>query len=415
MGVIIDLDVKGERDGRIFLRELDAQQPEDQKIFDKTFMVRTPSGGHHLYLRIDTEVGNGNAFDNEVTAIDVRGWGGYVVGPGCVIGQNQLGENYDSHGEYEVIDFDSREILPCPEWIEDNYLRKRGKRSELADVPIMEWDRSVNVAKAKEYLSIHPPAIQGRNGNSHTYELATQIRDFGVSPVKCIELINSTGWNNRCYPPWCFDELDTVVDNAYRYAQNRPGEKADFLGMAVEDGLYGTVTDIANDNYPANHPQHDEIKEQTECVSGKLYSLEEWVTRGKRREYIIPGWLPAHGYTAINAERGTGKSTIMLDLAMRIAFDMDWHGLQVKENYVSVYLCGEDDEGLELNTVGWLEHHGKENIDRIIFADCVPNLTSEDEIKIWIGAIKERVANRKAIIFLDTCVNAGAIIHHRPE
>ncbi len=112
VGVIIDLDIKGERDGRVYLQRLEEDRLESECIFDRTFTVRTPSGGLHLYTRIDTEVGNANGFDGDETAIDVRGWGGYVVGPGCSIGPNSAGETYENHGDYEIAIVQKTLLIP---------------------------------------------------------------------------------------------------------------------------------------------------------------------------------------------------------------------------------------------------------------------------------------------------------------
>ena len=401
VGVIIDLDIKDERDGTKFFKELETGQDESDRIFDSTFMVKSPSGGYHLYLTISDEVGNANSFDKEVTAIDVRGWGGYVVGPGCSIGDNSAGEVYPNHGSYEAIDPKTRCIQSCPAWIEDEYLKKPGQREEHADVPLMDWDKSVNIAKALDYLQNHPPAIEGQNGDDLTYELSAQMRDFGISAAKCVDLMFSSGWNERCSPSWSYEDLEGVVDNSYRYGQNRPGSKADFMGMALEDGMYDSMmSDIA---------EYEQKAIDNIDSSILLYSLKEWVNRGQRRDYIVPGWLPAHGFTAMNARRGTGKSTIFLDLALRIAHDMDWHGTPIKEDYAVVYMCGEDDEGLELNTVGWLDKHGIDNVsDRIIFADGTPDLMSADNVKRWYEQIHKRVGDRKAVVFLDTWQRASS-------
>lgn len=395
VGVIIDLDIKDERDGTKFFKELERAQDESDRIFDSTFMVKSPSGGYHLYLKISSEVGNANSFDKKATAIDVRGWGGYVVGPGCTIGDNSAGEVYPNHGVYEAVDPKTRTIRSCPAWIEDEYLKKPGQREERADVPLMDWDKSVNIAKGLDYLLSYPPAIEGQHGDDLTYELAAQMRDFGISAVKCVDLMFSSGWNDKCSPSWNYEDLESVVDNSYRYGQNRPGSKADFMGMALEDGMYDSMmADIADYEQKALDDTDSSIL---------LYSLNEWVNRGMRREYIVPGWLPAHGFTAMNAKRGTGKSTIFLDLALRIAHDMDWHGIPIKEGYAVVYLCGEDDEGLELNTVGWLHKHGMESVcDRIVFADGTPDLMSADNVKRWYEQISKKVKGRKAVVFLDT-------------
>lgn len=92
----------GVTDGRGVLARLAAWagQPAPE-----TFMVRTPSGGWHLYFRTPA----GSTVRNSAGAIgplvDVRGCGGYLVGPGSTV----------SGGEYQVIRGGQAE--PLPAWL----------------------------------------------------------------------------------------------------------------------------------------------------------------------------------------------------------------------------------------------------------------------------------------------------------
>lgn len=74
---VIDIDPK--RDGLAALAVLEAENG----LLPATMRVRTPSGGLHLYLRADSPVAN--KVDWPLRGIDVRGEGGYVLGPGSVI------------------------------------------------------------------------------------------------------------------------------------------------------------------------------------------------------------------------------------------------------------------------------------------------------------------------------------------
>ena len=231
-GVIIDLDVKPENgvDGRntwlgILIEQDDAVH---------TLKVQSPSDGEHYYFTTDIEVGNAHNFGKGV-GIDVRGAGGYVIGPGCTL----------KHGEYVVKD--AHEIAQAPTWLVQKYLRQPGGRDDLSQDPLIPWDLPANIAKAEEFLETHAPAVEGLNGNDHTYETAQWLRDFGVSEAKALALMFSTGWNERCVPPWGAQELEQCIHNAYRYGQNRPGEKCNLLGMYMAEleqkAAEGTLTD----------------------------------------------------------------------------------------------------------------------------------------------------------------------------
>ena len=377
-GVVIDLDIKPERgiDGRDTWANTLLENDDNVE----TFTVQSPSGGLHFYFNTEVEVGNAHNFGKS-SGVDVRGTGGYVVGPGCTL----------DNGSYAVTG--ERDIASAPGWLVNNYLKQPGAKSDNSQTPVLPLDLGPNIAKAEEFLSSHAPAVEGLNGNSFTYETAQWVRDFGISEAKCLELMFSTGWNDRCEPPWSAQELEVCIRNAYRYGQNRPGEKADLMTM-FEEQLSPEETQALLDSAVVNHTLNNNIK---------IYSSSEFAGRGIRREYIIPGWLPAHGFTAINAARGTGKSAIMLDLACRIACDMDWGNVPIDKGFTSVYLCGEDDEGLELNLTAWMEEEQLVPDERMFVADGVSNLMSRESVENLLRAIREKMgSNRKCVVFLDT-------------
>lgn len=113
--VVLDLDAVGHgplppqwaeldgiRSGRDVLRQLAewAGQP-----WPATFTVATPNGGEHLYYTAPAEPAVRNSAGRLGPLVDVRGQGGYVVGPGSVV-----------HGRaYRVVD--DRDLVPLPAWL----------------------------------------------------------------------------------------------------------------------------------------------------------------------------------------------------------------------------------------------------------------------------------------------------------
>lgn len=113
--VVLDLDAGGHaplpgdwgelagiRDGRDVLAQLAewAGQPWPQ-----TFTVTTPNGGWHCYFKAPPGAEVRNSAGHLGPLVDVRGRGGYVVGPGSMIGGRT----------YEVLD--SRAPVPLPAWL----------------------------------------------------------------------------------------------------------------------------------------------------------------------------------------------------------------------------------------------------------------------------------------------------------
>lgn len=380
--VVIDLDVKPGKNGVEFLRGLEADIAPDEWVSANTFMVHTPSGGYHLYLSTPYAVSLAHKFPRDA-GIDVRGYHGYVVGPGSTIGDRW----------YEVVD--DGEIAGAPEWLLD-YLKRPGEKDPLRDDPIVEWDLEWNVRKAEEFLRRQDPAIQYSGGNPHTYETAAMVRDIGISEAKCVELLCSSGWNDRCDPPWGYDELEAVVEHAYRYAQNRAGCEADLMSMYLHSHLSVELLEQMTSGPAPVVP------------SDHLYNRSQARALGRKRDYIIPEWLLGHGFTALNAARSTGKSTILIDLACRIACGMDWWGLPIKQGYKVVYMCGEDFEGLQFNMDAWEQHHGVTiPDDTMLVSDEIARLMSPESVDEWITAIKKRIDGAPTILILDTWQRAS--------
>ena len=82
-------------------------------------------------------------------------------------------------------------------------------------------------------------------------------------------------------------------------------------------------------------------------------------------------------------------------MACRIAHRMEWHRTATMaqeiydKDFKVVYLCGEDDEGLELNLTAWHKHHGKGTTDRLFFRDGITKLMNEEDVDEEIKTIEE--------------------------
>jgi hypothetical protein len=110
---VIDLDVKNNEstgtiiDGSATLRKLE----KENSVIDRTMVVRTPSGGRHIYLRFSEDVKNG---ENVLAkGIDIRSGtsvasGGHVVAPPSVVG--------DKYYEWVSGPSPVSSLKSCPEW-----------------------------------------------------------------------------------------------------------------------------------------------------------------------------------------------------------------------------------------------------------------------------------------------------------
>lgn len=428
--VVIDLDVKHGTDGDTGIDQFNAICAEngiENFLFEfDTLMVKTPRGGYHLYFKTPRPCANKNEFPN---MIDVRGAVGYVVGPGCYVDEKGV------KGGYEVVNPDMP-IMDIPEFLLQ-YLVSPGIKDPNHHVPLIDLDLEENVAQAVEYLRVAPSAVEGENGDDYTYSVCCQLRDFAISEEMALKLFHESEWNTRCDPPWDLDHLEIKIRNSYSFAQNRPGAKAVTYertklmagrpaggwGAVITDeqvaAMFGTkklslvVDNTADeeDGIPTDVPD-DEADPMAEFQENEQlwYGIQDFAAIDKVREYLVKDWLIAHGITALLAKRGTGKSTIALDLAMHLAKDMEWWGLRIMEGWKVIYICGEDDEGMILNVRAWAKYNdrGLPDNDRFLVAKDIVKMTNKTELRLRLREMKDWAGDARCLIILDTWARATA-------
>lgn len=424
--VVIDLDVGHDTDGATGItrfEEICAENSIENFRFEfETLMVETPSGGYHLYFKTPFKCANKNLFPDH---IDVRGGVGYVVGPGSKV----------KAGEWAVVDPDMP-IMDIPEFLLE-YLVSPGVKDPNHSVPLIELDLEENVAQATAWLKTAKPAIEGENGDDHTYNICCQLRDYGISETEALHILNESGWNERCEPAWESGELEVKIKNSYSFAQNRPGvksttyERTKLMAGRPAGGWAAVLTDkkvaamfgpkklsLIVDNTPLS-PEDDEIPEDVreddidpmaEFIDDEQlwYGIQDFAAIDKVREYLVKGWLIAHGVTALLAVRGTGKSTVALDLAMHLAKDMDWWGIETMRNWKIIYICGEDDEGMILNVRAWAKYNdrGLPENDRFLVAKDIIKMTNKTELSVRLKEMREWANGARCLIILDTWARA---------
>ena len=121
-------------------------------------------------------------------------------------------------------------------------------RSERTDVPVVELDKPNNIASAIEYLD-NPNrakrAIEGAGGDTATFRVAAQLREFGLSESTALDLMLDH-WNDDCSPPWSPDDLEKKVQNAFQYATGTWGGADTSVGLESIDDIPGGRSESAS-------------------------------------------------------------------------------------------------------------------------------------------------------------------------
>lgn len=251
----------------------------------RTFTVKTPSTGRHIWLKVEgarTDAGQ------IAPGVDVRGEFGYVVMPGSEVGGVA----------YEILD--GAEVADCPPaWAKLLQSRPVAKKN---NDPNFEWDapRALERARAEiaDAVERGDVAIEGGGGDDRTFRLFARLRDLGVAEETAIEMAEP--WNAACAPPWDPEELAKKAANAYSYAQNDPGVYRD------EKTIDEIVADI-----PA-------APEQVKKTRFAIRPIETEINKPPLK-WIVEGYIPERSSILIYGAHATFKSFLAVDLVAALA------------------------------------------------------------------------------------------------
>ncbi len=215
--LVVDVDTKNGKDGNATLIKLELEGSD----LPDTAVASTPSGGRHLFYRVERAVRQGT--DILGKGLDVRSRGGYVVGAGSTVDGR----------EYSWIS----DIAPAPavQWLVDRCgERVRVQRERPSDAPV-RTDLARAVDRGRRYLENDAPLAD----DPDAYIVACRLKDFGVPEDEAIRLMQ-TYWDPRCDPPRTDNTVDPVR-NAYRYGQEPQGvaaPEADFTPVAENNAEF---------------------------------------------------------------------------------------------------------------------------------------------------------------------------------
>lgn len=369
--VVLDVDVK--KGGDDALAYLDAAYG-----IPATLTTRTPTGGRHLYFRLPTgHPGVANSVSVVGEGIDVRSNGGYLVGAGSAVSAG----NYAAEG--------ASDLVGAPDWL----VHKLGTstprvQTEKVDVPDAEPGV---VARARTWLKTQQEAIEGQGGDACTFTIACGLRDRGVSAQQALYLLLNH-WNDRCLPPWSPDDLQTKVENAYRYAQNEPG------GQVARAEDFPIIKPTEDDS---NVVQDEANTARSGANSEVVYRIADAERRRDgRADYIAKGVLYRKSYANLFGAPGEGKTFVALDMCYHIAAGQEWSGRKVRGGTV-VYVPFEGKGGLVDRLCALRRKYGDGDVPFFIAENPAFNLRTEEGRKAF-GRLLSKLPVKPSLIAFDT-------------
>jgi len=299
--VIADVDVEKGKAGLASMHALGLDDFE-------TLVVRTTTGGYHLYYQglEDRLIGSHPIADG----IDTRSHHAYVIAPGSEI-----------DGKPYTLEVDLPPA-PVPEHIAALLHEPRmAPQRPNGNGHHVYSDTPTAVRYAEAFLAERAVAIEGQNGDDWTFKTICQLRDLNLSPEMAFEVL--WPWNLRCLPPWSPQELTVKIRNAYTYATG-------FVGQA--------------------DPQTHFAKTHVEPPPAVAYPVKRFghrpaIYRTTARPWVYPNLLMRDLVTTLIGSGAVGKSILVLMIAAHLACGEDVLGSQcrLEDGASSIVYNGEDD------------------------------------------------------------------------
>lgn len=107
--------------------------------------------------------------------------------------------------------------------------------------------------------------------------------------------------------------------------------------------------------------------------------------------WLIDELIADHGLSIVYGDPGAGKSFITLDMALRLAHGMDWHGMTTNPCGV-LYIAGEGARGFGKRVKGWRKEHAQTMIGSfLLLPTAVQLLDQKDREKLCRTIDKARL------------------------
>jgi hypothetical protein len=340
-----------------------------------TLIVATGGGGLHFYfLAPGFPVKNsvGSTSKGLCKGVDIRGEGGWVVGPGSP---------HRSGRPYAVVR--DVPIAQAPDWLLTwPGLRKttqglaEGPVGDFAPIPITpehpDWSRRVESFRAEcrgELGSIRP-SIMGQGGSGACYHAAKRGTCYYVLPRDMVLAILMEDYNPRCEPPWDEWELAHKVDDAISTNDEpTPGPPPQDWGqrlirIAMAGGA-GTALDPTTGDLKLIEPRRDG-DHPADCTCGG--------GDGGRHTYRV-----AIGESVVN---GDVRKALETEVLFKLTRHPDWVGVLqwdefsdcVRAVYPPIKLDAEDGPLTKVDLIGiqvWFQCEADIRVDLDTLRGCV--------------------------------------------
>lgn len=177
----------------------------------------------------------------------------------------------------------------------------------------------------------------------------------------------------KCLHAHCEHLTVADLDEAIGYVESFTDEFAAIPEAAIPASDDGP-TPITDDATPSDTPA------TVQASRFQVVPISERVQNRKPVRYLVKHVVPRGEIVVVFGESGSGKTFMVLDLAMAIAQGLDWRGNRTTQGRV-VYVASEDATGVHDRADAYARHH-QINLADIPFGtiDAAPNLLVKSEV-----------------------------------
>lgn len=372
---VIDVDTKNGKEGLETLEQL-----KQRGLNTDTLTVRTPSGGIHLYYGAPADWPElGNSEQKLGPGVDTRGYHGYVVGPGSVVGNKP----------YELVR--NGQIATLEPWMLE--LLQSRKSFEDKSTWLCEPDLPKNVERATDHAAGYPRAEEGAR-NAQLFVLAKDMRKFGISHELAKALVLEH-WPTA--ESLSEDEFEKTVRSAYDGPQMEPA------GINTADAQFDDIHESVDETATQSPTQLAKARFTFETIDDVLTAPD--IT------WLVNGWIPEGQPGMFYGPSGSYKSFVALDLGLHLAHgEESWHGTALPGVPCDVLvIASEGRAGHKKRILAFNKHHGiSHNPTTLRFLRGDVNFMRDSDFKGLCDAIKE-LGIQFRLIIIDTVqrVTAG--------
>lgn len=312
--VVIDCDVK-EPNGRVAFDELCEREGID---LSNAFVVTTPSGGLHFYFRTNTPFSNSSGA--LPAGIDVRGKGGYVIGPGAVLPDGRTYRH--DHGSWD-------RIPELPEALA-RYLRSKERASapqgEVAEASgtltppslpasapeATERDRHYAEcaleAEVSKLSALGPGGRRNSALNESCFVMGTLAGNGSIGAQRIAEQLYAVSVANGHVAKRGHGQTVATIESGIRAGMNKPRPLLSDSPNIEIDGLLNQAK-VAS----------DAVKGKRRVALKRMDQIEEQAIT-----WLWEGYLARGTYTMLAGAIQAGKSTIAMSFAAIVTTGGRW-------------------------------------------------------------------------------------------